>query len=160
MELNEIVNECNRLSKQFNVKFNIPVRINNRLTRTLGRVCFQCGDPYVMEISGPMLKTCTDESIIQVVRHEWAHWYAWRIDGEVHGHDAFFRDICAKIDCDHDRSRNHVERLQNAGPISKYTVTCDCGNTWHYARMCDTIRHIEYCSCPECGGSLTVKQNW
>ena len=160
MELKEIVNECNRLSKQFNVKFNIPVRISNRLTRTLGRVCFQCGDPYVMEISGPMLKTCTDESIIQVVRHEWAHWYAWRIDGEVHGHDAFFRDICAKIDCDHDRSRNHVERLVSDKPISKYTITCGCGQQWHYARMCDTIRYIDYCSCPDCGGKLTVKQNW
>lgn len=160
MELKDITAECNRLSDMMGVKFNIPVRINNRLTRTLGRVCYQCGDPYVMEISGPMLKTCTEESIIQVVRHEWAHWYAWRIDGEMHGHDARFREICEMIDCDHDRSKNHVERLQNAGPISKYTITCGCGATWHYARMCDTIKHIDYCSCPKCGGKLTVKQNW
>ena len=160
MELKDIIAECERLSNMMNVDFDLPVRINNRLTRTLGRVCYEGGVPYVMEISGPMLKTCTDASIIEVVRHEWAHWYAWVASGEIHGHDQYFRDICHKIDCTHDRSRNKVERLVSDKPISKYTITCGCGQQWHYARMCDTIRHIDYCSCPNCGGKLTVKQNW
>jgi predicted SprT family Zn-dependent metalloprotease len=160
MELKDIIAECKRLANEFCVEFTLPVRINNRLTRTLGRVCFECGRPYVMEISGPMLKTCTEESIIEVVRHEWAHWYAWKTDGEVHGHDACFKEICKKIGCTHDKSKNKVERLVSTEPISKYTISCGCGQEWHYSRMCDTIRNIEYCSCPTCGGSLTVKQNW
>jgi predicted SprT family Zn-dependent metalloprotease len=109
MELKDIVAECKRLANEFCVEFTLPVRINNRLTRTLGRVCFECGRPYVMEISGPMLKTCTEESIIEVVRHEWAHWYAWKTDGEVHGHDTLFKEICKKIGCTHDKSKNKVE---------------------------------------------------
>lgn len=160
MEFKDIMAECQRLSDMMCVEFDLPVRINNRLTRTLGRVCFEGGSPYVMEFSGPMLKTCTDASIIEVVRHEWAHWYAWRCDGEIHGHDARFRDICRQIGCTHDRSKNKVERLVGTEPISKYTITCGCGQQWHYARICDTIRDIDYCVCPSCGGSLSVKQNW
>ena len=160
MELNDVINECYRLSDRMGAYFDLPVRINNRLTRTLGRVCFEYGTPYVMEISGPMLATCTDESIIQVVRHEWAHWYAWYMTGEPHGHDELFRDICEKIDCEHDRAKNKVERLEGARPIYKYTITCECGGEWNYARMCDTIRYIDQYTCPRCGGKLKVKQNW
>ena len=162
MELIDIINECNRLSDMMNVKFNIPVRINNRLTRTLGRVCYECGKPYVMEISGPMLKTCADESIIQVVKHEWAHWYAWRKTGEIHGHDALFRDICESIGCDHDRAKNHVERLQGTAPVYKYTVSCPgCGASWNYARKGHVIKYLDTCWCSNCGcADLKLKQNW
>ena len=162
MELVDIINECERLSDMMGVEFDLLVKINNRLTRTLGRVCYEYGTPYVMEISGPMLKTCTDESILQVVRHEWAHWYAWRESGEIHGHDAYFREICAKIDCDHDRSKNHVERLQGAKPMYKYTVKCpECGATWHYARRGHVINNLESCWCSNCGCEhLELVQNW
>jgi predicted SprT family Zn-dependent metalloprotease len=160
MKLNDIIAECERLSDKLCVHFDLPVRINNRLTRTLGRVCFEGGSPYVMEISGPMLKTCTDETIIQTVRHEWAHWYAWRTDGVIHGHDQRFRDICDLIDCKHNRAKNKVERLEGAEPIYKYTVSCKCGKTWNYSRKGNVIKNIDLCYCPHCHGELTVKQNF
>ena len=160
MTLEEIMEELYRLSNLLNVNFRLPVRINNRLTRTLGRVCFTDGTPYVMEFSGPMLKTCSKDSIIQVIRHEWAHWYCWIETGKIHGHDAFFRNVCRKINCTHERSQNTVEKLVGAKPITKYTVSCSCGKTWDYARMCNTIKHINYCYCPSCGGKLSLKQNW
>lgn len=162
MELKDIIAECNKLAKSLNTDFDLPVKINKRLTRTLGRVCFQGGVPYVMEFSDSMLKTCTHESIMEVIKHEFAHWFAWYESGEVHGHDAYFREICDRIGCTHDRSRNKIERLANAPAPSKYTVVCgDCGRTWHYARMCDTIRYIDTCKCPSCKTKhLNVIKNW
>ena len=75
MELKDIIVECNKLANSLNADFDLPVKINKRLTRTLGRVCFQGGVPYVMEFSDSMLKTCTHESIMEVIKHEFGRSY-------------------------------------------------------------------------------------
>ena len=59
------------------VKFNSPVIINGRLTRTLGRCFYQKGivgwNPSRIEISRKLLETSTDKSIEAVIAHECGH---------------------------------------------------------------------------------------
>ena len=41
-DLNRIKMEMNEVCRKANVEFNIPVRLNGRLTKTLGRVRQEC----------------------------------------------------------------------------------------------------------------------
>ena len=90
-----------------------PVKINNRLTKTLARVCYQPG-PYLnidkVEISQQFLDTGTDESIRQVLLHECCHILVAIETGEAHGHDAIFKAMCRRIGCQADRPQIKVER--------------------------------------------------
>lgn len=92
---------CVEYCDRCNIKFNSPVVINGRLTRTLGR-CFYEGhgsvwNPVKIEISRQLLETATDESIEAVIAHECAHYVSCAITHEDHGHDSTFRFYCEKI---------------------------------------------------------------
>lgn len=92
---------CVEYCDRCNIKFNSPVVINGRLTKTLGR-CFYEGhgsvwNPVKIEISRQLLETATDESIEAVIAHECAHYVSCAITHEDHGHDSTFRFYCEKI---------------------------------------------------------------
>ena len=92
---------CKEYCGRCGIKFNSPVVINSRLTRTLGR-CFYEGhgsvwNPVKIEISRQLLETATDESIEAVIAHECAHYVSCAITHENHGHDSTFRFYCEKI---------------------------------------------------------------
>lgn len=92
---------CVEYCDRCDIKFNSPVVINGRLTRTLGR-CFYEGhgsvwNPVKIEISRQLLETATDESIEAVIAHECAHYVSCAITHENHGHDSTFRFYCEKI---------------------------------------------------------------
>ena len=92
---------CKEYCGRCGIKFNSPVVINDRLTRTLGR-CFCEGhgsvwNPVKIEISRQLLETATDESIEAVIAHECAHYVSCAITHENHGHDSTFRFYCEKI---------------------------------------------------------------
>ena len=157
MKLNEIIELCEQLSAEKNVKFNIHIQINNRLKTTLGRIkCTENGVPYLMEISGNMIKTCSRKTVEETVKHEWAHWYSYILTGECHGHDKVFRNICADIKCEHNASRNNVEYLQEKEEIYKYIVKCKgCGQEFYYHRQGNVVKNPENYRC-KCGGMLVL----
>lgn len=103
MELKDIKNRLNELSASRNDTFSIPVTVNGRLTRTLGRVMHASRNgvtyPTSMEFSRNMLETVVEADIESVIAHEWAHYYITKITGENHGHDAHFKALCAEIGC-------------------------------------------------------------
>ncbi len=159
--------ELDKLSESVGDTFDIPVSINGRLTRTLGRVIQHVNDGFClserMEFSRQFLETSTDASIKNVIAHEWAHYYATKITGEHHGHDAYFKKVCAMIGCTADKTETHVDRIVSEEKLSKYVIYCPtCGEAiGFYSRMCPTLKHLDQCSCKRCGGSdLFYKQNW
>lgn len=164
--LEMIKNELNRLSASVGDEFDIPVSINGRLTRTLGRVV-QCKNgcdwyPERMEFSRQLLETATEQSIKGIIAHEWAHYYATKMTGEDHGHDDYFKSICARIGCTEDKVSTKVNRIVSNEQIYKYSVYCPtCGEPIaHYSRMCSTLKHLDECTCKRCGGgNLYYKQN-
>ena len=165
--LEMIKDELNKLSNSVGDTFNIPVSINSRLTRTLGRVMQykqgkKCWSDR-MEFSKQFLETSTDECVKSVIEHEWAHYYTVKRTGESHGHDAEFKATCRMIGCTNDGTKTHVDRTVAEEFLHKYTVYCPhCDKAiGFYDRMCPTLKRIKDCVCTECGcDDLFYTQNW
>jgi predicted SprT family Zn-dependent metalloprotease len=165
--LDMIKAELNRLSASVGDEFNIPVSINGRLTRTLGRVIQHIRNGHCtsdrMEFSKQFLETSTEASIKSVIAHEWAHYYVTKVTGENHGHDEEFKKVCAMVGCKDDKTQTKVERIVSEEKLSKYVVYCPtCGEPiGYFTRMCNTLKNIDSCTCKRCGGgNLYYKQNW
>lgn len=167
LTVKDIEKICQKFSDMVGDEFDLPVVINGRLTRTLGRVCtlVNTRTGYVtlqrMEISKQLLETATEDSIESVIGHEWAHYYVAKTTHERHGHDEVFKATCARIGIANDKATTHVDRIVEVR--SKYEVWCDtCGEMiGQFSRRCKTIDNIQYCSCNKCKQSgLRVVQNW
>ena len=163
----DIKARCQEMSDIVGDTFDCPVRINSRLTRTLGRVdSIKCNGHWeneVLQISKQLLSTSTDECIKSVIDHEWAHYYATKSTGENHGHDTLFREICAKIGCTNDGTKTHVDRTVASNTIYKYQVYCSTCDDFiaGYSRMCSTLKNLKSCTCKKCHtNNLTLIQNW
>ncbi len=148
----------------------VPIKLNGRLTRTLGRVTQQYDtetDRYtstLVEFSKQLLETATDSSIHSIILHEAAHLIVTDRTGESRGHDALFKAVCEEIGAgDNSGPTTEVERTVSDNKIYKYSVFCPTCNTniAGYSRMCQTLRDIDYCACKRCGnGGLKVITNW
>ncbi len=165
--MEDIKKELNRLSAIVGDTFDIPVTINGRLTRTLGRVHSECHNgvwfPVRMEFSKQFLESSTEECILSVIQHEWAHYFVTKDTGESHGHDATFKAMCARVGCANDKTKTKVERTVSESSLYKYQVYCPTCDAFigGYNRMCRTLKEIHHCECKRCGnGGLTYVQNW
>lgn len=167
LTVKDIENICQEFSNKVGDTFDLPVVINGRLTRTLGRVCTLVNTKtgYVtlsqMEISKQLLETATEESIRSVIGHEWAHYYVAKTTHERHGHDALFKATCARIGIENDKATTEVDRVVEVR--SKYEVHCDVCNevVGNYSRWCKTLSVIDRCTCNRCNQSkLRIVQNW
>ena len=146
------------------MKREIPVLLNGRLTRTMGRVtCNWVNEvlvPEKVEFSKQLIETATDESIHQVILHEAAHAIVAETTGKSHGHDWVFKDMCGKLGCGLDKASGDVDRIVEVK--NKYDLICpNCGVIGGFSRMCKTVREPQYCGCKRCGTwGLKVRQNW
>lgn len=164
--IQEIEQYMNELATSVDLVFDTPIKINGRLTRTLGRViavpaAFGSYEPEKIEFSRQFLETSTDESAQQIIMHEFAHWAVLVETGQPHGHDAIFKAMCGKIGCQADRPQMHVERIVSDDKIFKYTVKCkDCNNEMHYNRAGKVVKQSWAYKCGNCGGELEVIKNF
>lgn len=157
------VDFCNKCG----VKFNSPVVINGRLTRTLGRCFYNCnGDvwnPSKIEISRRLLETAADESIIDVIAHECAHYVTCAITHEDHGHDATFRSYCEKIGTFNNMAvNNNIQSIVPNENIYKYTLYCaKCGKfLGGKHRACNITKYPKSYHSNCCGADIKIIQNW
>lgn len=165
--IERITGMCIEYCGRADVKFNSPVIINSRLTRTLGR-CFYTRrgtvwNPAKIEISRQLLETATDESIEAVIAHECAHYVACALTHENHGHDETFRFYCEKIGCTNSTAvYSALERSTANENIYKYTLYCSKCNKFVGGRShaCRITKNPEefYSKC--CNAEIKVLQNW
>lgn len=157
---------CEEICERIGQTFDIPVKINKRLTSTLGRVKYiqeynmkiSC---VLMEFSYLFLTTASLDAIKAVVEHECAHYLITKETNERHKHDAMFKEMCERIGCTNDKTRYDYEKITEDKNIYKYFVTCDCCNkiVGKYHRAGKMVQHPNLYIC-KCGGSLTVTQNF
>lgn len=165
--IEQVKKELEELSGMMRDEFNIPVRINNRLTKTLGRVISKCDlnglyCPDYMEFSQTLLSKANENSVMQVIRHEWCHYYLTKTTKEAHGHDSLFKALCDRVGCS-GKTSTKVQYTEADENIFKYTVHCpDCGKVIaRYSRMNKTLKQLHNCHCAKCGShNLYYKQNW
>lgn len=80
----------------------LPIKINNRMTRSLGMYKFKIEDkkmiPLCFEFSPKIVSGEYDEkTVIGIIRHEYAHYAANDIHKEACGHDRRFKNICELV---------------------------------------------------------------
>jgi SprT-like protein len=63
----------------YGVKLDVPVKINNRLKRTLGRFIEKRGEAYKIEFSGILLTNGTEDQIMSVLKHECIHYALFKL---------------------------------------------------------------------------------
>lgn len=161
----KVKKELQEISDKYDDTFSIPVSINGRLTKTLGRVMHKrvLDDifPESMEISKQLLETTTDADIIGVIKHEWAHYYITKITKENHGHDVMFKALCAEIGT-HGTTSIKVETI--VAIESKYELICPCcGKTVaRYTRKCKTTEasKVGLVTSKCCNAKVGLRQNW
>ena len=151
------------------VSCNVPITINSRLTRTLGRVtndyisAIDTWRPTKVEFSKQFIETSSDASIEDVIKHEAAHFIATSRTGKNCGHNSYFKKVCAEIGTTNDGTTTKVERTVDESSLYKYAIYCDTCNKviGGKSRMCRTIKEIKFCTCKTCNTSnLRVIQNW
>lgn len=146
--------------------FNIDVKINSRLTHTLGRclsrdingVC----DPYEIQLSKKLFENGTDESIKNVIYHEAAHAISIIETGEYQGHNAIFKAICHRIGTPFDKMKADVEWIKDKEELYKYTVYCEkCGKVVkRYNRAGKVVKEPQHYFSKCCNAGLRVVQNF
>lgn len=171
--IERVKNELEKLCAADHITLDVPVEINGRLTRAMGRVKYiEIGSvaytpeytPTKIEFARNLVENASDEDVLQVIRHEYVHYFLLITDPTInHNHDAAFKRKCDAIGCTHNKSAQHVEGFRDADAKSKYEVWCEdceeCIGT--YSRMCKTLKEIKYCTCGRCGSDkLAVIQNW
>jgi predicted SprT family Zn-dependent metalloprotease len=168
-DLNKVQLEFKDICQKAGVPINIPIYLNGRLTRTLGRVHHKYNPSEnrytstLVEFSKQLLETATDKSIHNVIMHEASHYITTYRTGEVHGHDAIFKSVCMEIGTDNNSTHTKVERTVEEKNLYKYQILCPTCKKFvgGFHRKCKTIDHINECFCKSCSNSgLKVLKNW
>jgi predicted SprT family Zn-dependent metalloprotease len=162
-----IKNLCIEYCGRADVEFDAPVKINNRLTRTLGR-CKYINEnnkwkPVQIEISGHLLKTATDSSIEAVIAHECAHYVTCALTHTKHGHDSTFRFYCEKIGTNNSMTcYDDLKRTKSNEEIYKYTIYCSkCGKfIGGRSRACNVTKNPQNYFSNCCDADIKIIQNW
>ena len=154
----DIVEICKETFAKANMKFDIPVKLNGRLKRTLGRCSYSIFNgvaiPSLIEISRDLAESDNIEQITETTIHECAHAIVALQTGERHGHDYVWKDTCHKLGIAGDRCAK-----QPASQDYKYICTCkECGKiVGRYFRAGRVVKEPWFYHC-KCGGEITVEQ--
>lgn len=168
----ELTNRCSEVCAIVGVKLTVPVKINSRLSSTLGRVKYEWVNPYketvrptIIEFSKSFLENGSEESIDSVIKHECAHYCVTIQTDKRQGHNKIFKDMCHRLGTNNDGCHyNSLSEEEDTPNSKKYAVFCEhCGYLEGYSRMCKTLKAIDRgdCMCKRCGGrKIYYKQNW
>ena len=165
-----LTEKCKEACKRVDVEFNTPVKINGRLTSTLGRVKYERVGlfikPSVVEFSKSFLENYSDYDVEQTILHEMSHYCVSVITGEHHGHDDAFREMCLMLGTTaNTATATNLTRTVPMNEIYKYTVKCkNCGNECGYHRAGKVVKALQNsstsCKCGRCGScTLELIQN-
>jgi len=158
----EITEFCNDVVDEINETLgsNLPyieIRRNNRLKRCMGRYMFNRSKKKAIriEFSSDMYSgVYSFHTIEQVVKHELAHYYAHMIYDDI-GHNSIFRNVCSKIDCEHDKAISKVKYSYiYKSKIAIMICYCGHGNLLRVDKL-----DGYYVNCRLCGSKLSVSNN-
>lgn len=159
MTMHDILKICKETFEKAQMTFDIPVAINGRFKRTLGRCNYEVYEgvvvPTLIELSRDLVESDDVEQIRETIIHECAHAIVALQTGESHGHDELWKYTCRRLGIAGERCAK-----KPASENYKYICTCaDCGRVvGHYFRAGKVVREpwLYYCKC--CGGKIKVEQ--
>ena len=164
MEITKVREICYVKAREYGFNLYCPVIENTRLSRTLGRVCWdKYGDLEKIEFSAKFLASATEHAIMETILHELAHAFVFLETGEIHGHDAMFRSMCARLGTMNNGMHAKCFELNaSKDEYYKYTLYCSkCGKPiGHRQRACKITQHPEQYLSSCCRGEIRVEMNW
>ena len=164
MEITKVREICYVKAREHGFNLYCPVLENGRLTATLGRVCWdEEGELEKIEFSKKFLTSATEENIMDVILHELAHAFVFLETGEIHGHDATFRAMCARLGTINNGMYAKGQVYEKPREeFYKYTLKCSCCGKaiGHRSRACKITQHPEYYISGCCGAAIKVIQNF
>lgn len=100
-----------------------------------------------------LLEYGTEEHILNVVRHEYAHGYVTTVHNKDCGHNATWKRAAARFGCNAKRCEN-FEEVADVENAIKYKVTCQgCGMVFKYRRASHIVKALQEnpsCDCFYC----------
>lgn len=145
LSVSEIEDRCNKfLEENYDMGLGIPIKINNRLSSTLGAYVLYVGESYI-EFNGKFIRNGTLEEIEKVIKHECIH-YALHMKGlPYYDGDDYFEEELVRHKVPSDESIYYrVER-------NVRVYECNC------------MEHIKFRTisnrmCVNCNGKLVYKE--
>ena len=87
------------LMEEFGIKLDIPIEINGRLSRSLGRfICYPKRKESVkIELSKNLLEFYDDDEVLDTLRHECVHYALFELRKPYRDNDKYFIDTCNRL---------------------------------------------------------------
>lgn len=137
------------LKNGYGLELKIPIKVNGRLKRTLGRFALKAGKPHAIELSADLLQYQERNVIIDVLKHECIHYACFELgkpykDGEEHFERELKRHGVAKTGTYAYKGNRHVYRC----------VTCKKVYLRHRKYSTDDQGCVKLRRCGQCHGRL------
>lgn len=147
------------LSARFHDDFSATVSATNFNSTCLGQASKQNWHYYI-ELRAAFLIYGKYDEIINVIKHEWVHYYLMKTDPWNCGHSPAFRAICEKIGCSADHAHLKITWTpQLRAHFYKYAVCCpDHPEVTKAVQYLTRYRGAR--KCPHCGKDLLVIKNF
>lgn len=161
MTFEEIEQECMKIAMENGYLLDVPVKFNNRMRSTLGRVVYDVryGEvvPNKIEFSTFMVNEYADDIILNTIRHEMAHYLVTKDTHENHGHDQLWKLYAIRLGCDPEARTK--ARAKDALKDVKYVTYCSkCGQVLgRYFRKGNVIKYPSRYRSKCCHGNIRVE---
>jgi SprT-like protein len=131
------------LDKEFDMKLEIPIFINNRMKTTYGYFQVRNEQSWKIEMSKEFIDTHPREHIIDVLKHELVHYACFEQGMPWRDKDKYFKDTLDRLGVSRTRTYHTL------GKFHRYT--CNCGKKFDrkrklsagsYCGECKTLRYV------------------
>lgn len=99
LKLEKLVQIAKQFTKEeYNLKLDIPIKINNRLKTTLGRYrATRTGEPKQIDVSGKLLTYADDRVAISVIKHEAVHFALNKLNKPYRDGEPYFENELIRL---------------------------------------------------------------
>lgn len=128
------------LQHEYNLDLEIPIKINGRLSRSLGRFKYNMNGAIVIEIAKRMVEHYTVDEILDTLKHELVHYALFKL-GKPHrdGHHVFENELkklgISSTNTKRYKGKAHVYKCSQCNNTftknrrlgKRYMFRCECG---------------------------------
>lgn len=162
-DLMKLYGECVEEMKRINMDISnriVGIKINSRLSRTLGRCVYShLNGNYIIEVAPCMLKNGVEvKAVKDTIIHELIHtcpncmnhgWEWKRRADRVNRMLGYSISRCATT------SELEADGVEVKKPVYKYALECkECGKQYMYKRWCDSLEYPNRYRCGVCNGEF------
>ena len=131
MTIDEVRGICRDTCREYGYSLKVPVEVNGRLKRSLGRVKFQIKRgkcyPEKIEFSRDFLEADNEKQIRETIAHEMAHYFVLLDTKKDHGHDRVWKSWAVRLGAK-PKATTKWEATGLPAKEVKYIVVCSkCG---------------------------------